>query len=128
VSSRSLQILLVDDNDDLRESLTEALEDKGYTVATACDGLVALAHLGSAAAERPDLILLDLMMPRMNGLQFREEQLSRTEYAKIPVVVLTGDSHMREKVHSLGVAGFISKPVVVDTLLETVARVLRDRS
>jgi len=124
MASPPVHILVVDDQPDLRESMTEVLEDSGYAVACASDGLRALAYLGSSAP-KPHLILLDLRMPNMDGLQFREEQLRRSEYASIPVVVMTGDAHLKEKATSLHVSGFITKPVVIDTLLALIARVLK---
>src|SRR5690242_5374004 len=73
-------ILVVEDDADVREALVDVLEAEGFSVAMAEDGAQALDYLGGAAP-RPALILLDLMMPNMNGLQFREEQLKEPAYA-----------------------------------------------
>jgi CheY-like chemotaxis protein len=82
-------ILIVDDDDELRESLVDMLEQRGYRTGAAEDGLRALAYLRDCPAP-PALILLDLAMPNMNGAQFREEQLRHAIWASIPVGVLTG--------------------------------------
>lgn len=117
-------ILVVEDDPDLRDSVAEALQDEGYSTATASDGLRALEYLDSPA-QRPDLILLDLMMPNMNGFEFREQQLTRVEHASIPVVVMTADADGKSKAASLNVAGFLPKPVTIAALLELVARLLK---
>ena len=82
------QILLVDDDADLRESLQLVLEMKGYTVACARDGADALARLRERPL--PSVVLLDLMMPGMNGIEFREQQLADARLRDLPVVLLTG--------------------------------------
>lgn len=116
-------ILIVEDDRDIRESLAEVLEDEGYSVASAADGLRALEYL-SAEAEKPDLILLDLMMPNMNGFQFREEQLKSAEHARIPVAVLSADSDPNERAGDLNVAGYVKKPLKINALLELVRGIL----
>ena len=116
-------ILVVEDDRDLRESVVEALEEKGYSTAAAPDGLRALAYL-DGAGRKPALILLDLMMPNLNGWQFREAQLARAEYAAIPVVVVTADDLLKSKVASLTPSGFLRKPFKIDALLEVIAGVL----
>src|SRR6187549_1262395 len=103
MSSTPAIILVVEDDTDIRESLVEVLEDEGFGVRAAADGRQALDVL---RAERPlpDLILLDLMMPVMNGFQFREQQLSDAAFAGIPVVVVTADANARAKAESLNAA------------------------
>jgi len=112
-------ILLVEDDDDIRETFAELLEEEGYSVATASDGREALIVLESGAL-LPDLILLDLMMPNMNGFQFREEQLKHPAYARIPVAVISADVMAKEKVEKLLVSRFIRKPVQLQPLLAVV--------
>jgi CheY-like chemotaxis protein len=115
----------VDDDRDIRESLLDALEGEGYSVITAMDGLDALEWLRSA--ERlPGLILLDLMMPRMNGPQFRDELAKNSAWSTIPVVVLTADVRARTKAEALRVAAVLTKPIKLDRLLETLDRVLQN--
>jgi len=86
-------ILVVEDDKDLRDTLCQALELEGYTAVAAENGQAALRHL--AAGARPCLILLDLMMPVMDGWTFREELLKNPELADIPVVVMTAASAAR---------------------------------
>src|ERR1041384_8053025 len=81
-------ILGVDADPDIRDSLREVREDEGYEVACVGNGREALGHL-KAANPRPCVILLDLMMPVMDGWQFRKEQKQDSEIAGIPLVVIT---------------------------------------
>jgi CheY-like chemotaxis protein len=114
---RPAHILVVEDDADIRESIVEVLEDAGYRVSSAGDGRQALEVL-EAASEKPRLILLDLMMPVMNGFQFRQEQLARDELAAIPVLVITADANA--KASSLKAAGLLQKPVKIQPLLERI--------
>ena len=82
-------VLVVDDDDDIRESLEVLLRLHGYHVATAADGAEALARL-KGESTRPCVILLDLMMPGMNGFELRSELTAHQDLAEIPVVVITG--------------------------------------
>jgi CheY-like chemotaxis protein len=111
-------ILIVDDDDDIRDTMAELLESEGYNVALAADGRQALDHLRRAPA--PCLILLDLMMPVMNGFQFREEQRRDPRLAGIPVVVITAGQ--ASKALSLAVDTILTKPLGVSQLLATVAQ------
>lgn len=122
-SDKSAHILLVEDDRDIRESVTEVLEDEGYVVTAAADGREALLLLQSASPP-PGLILLDLMMPVMSGYQFREEQLKLPAYAAIPVLIVTADVNARGKVESLKAAGFMQKPVKIQPLLNLVEQLL----
>jgi CheY-like chemotaxis protein len=111
-------ILVVDDDDDVREVMTMALENSGYKVINAADGAQCLEILGRVP--RPCLILLDLMMPRMDGWQVCAELERRPELSEVPVVVLTGN--VRATVTGLKVAGFLRKPFDLATLLGVVRR------
>jgi two-component system, chemotaxis family, chemotaxis protein CheY len=111
-------VMIVDDDVDMRDSLTFVLEAEGYRVSTAGDGLEAMDLLHRDPS--PDLILLDWMMPRCDGAQFRALQLQEPALAEIPVVLLTADIHIHDKQDSLGVEGFLSKPVQLDDLLAAV--------
>ncbi len=112
-------ILVVEDDQDIRESVVEVLEDEGFSVAAAADGREALQHL-RGTAQRPDLIVLDLMMPIMNGFQFLEEQLKDAVLARIPVLVVTADANARAKAEGLGARGFVQKPVKIQPLLDII--------
>lgn len=113
-------ILIVEDDRDIRESLAEALTDEGYDVDCAADGLDALERLQAAAA-LPRLILLDLMMPRMNGAEFREAVLKDDRWKAIPVVLLTADAQARAKAQALAVNAYLVKPVKLADLFRAVA-------
>lgn len=81
-------VLVVDDDRDSREAMAEALSLEGYSVTTAANGAEALAHLRTGY--RPHAILLDLMMPGVDGWDFRTEQKRDATLAKIPVIVISG--------------------------------------
>src|SRR5262245_8785229 len=107
-------VLVVDDDEDIRESLREVLEAEKYAVCTAADGRGALEVL-AAAARRPSLILLDLMMPGMNGWEFLKAIKADAGFAQIPVVVLSA-SHSRVE----AATSVLRKPIALDTLLHVV--------
>jgi CheY-like chemotaxis protein len=122
--SEAKHVFVVEDDRDIRESVVEVLEDEGYVVSAASDGREGLLLL-RRATPKPDLILLDLMMPIMNGFQFREEQRKDPELAAIPVVVITADVNARAKAESLGAAGFVQKPVKIQPLLDIIEQHLQ---
>ena len=111
---------MVDDDPDLSDALATALMDEGYGVAMARDGRHALEHLRNNHAP-PDLILLDLMMPGMDGYTFRAEQRADPALAEIPVLVLTA-GHVDHRVQSLGVQQVIKKPVELSSLLSAIEK------
>ena len=113
-------ILLVDDDDAIKETLTEILEDDGYQVATAKDGQEALDYLRQHRDAPPGLILLDLMMPRMNGVQFLDAYRDDQTLPDVPVAVLSANPGLCRE--SRGVLLFLGKPVKLPNLLETVQR------
>ena len=113
-------VLVVDDDHDLREAVVELLEQNGYEAVPVCDGREALDYLVEARS-RPSVILLDLMMPVMDGLRFREEQLGRPEIADIPIVVMT--AHGRSPAPLLRASGFLRKPFDRASLLEALHHV-----
>jgi len=112
-------VLLVDDDRDIRETIEEILETEGYPVVTAKNGLEALAL---ARADHPAMILLDLFMPVMDGVEFRHRQLEDAGLANIPVVVVSAATDLAERVRPLRVAGWLEKPLHIDELIEVVAR------
>jgi CheY-like chemotaxis protein len=117
-------VLIVEDDFDIREVLTEVLQDEGYAVAGAANGLEAIELLRTEAAA-PSLILLDLMMPVMSGWQFVAEQRQDPRLEAIPVVVVSADGNLSEKATSLGASGYLRKPIEIDSLLEVVQRYCR---
>lgn len=115
-----VDVLVVDDDFDLRDTLQEILEDYGFTVAAAGDGREALAWL--RAHELPRIVLLDWMMPICDGASFRAAQLADERLAAVPVVLLTADIRLDEKTKALNASAYVKKPVDLDTLVETIRR------
>jgi CheY-like chemotaxis protein len=115
------RILIVEDDDDIRRSLADVLEHRGYPVALAHNGLEALEYLRSAP-QPPRLILLDLMMPVMDGWQFCAAQREDPTLATIPVVVLSAVTNLRQNAASLHVADYLPKPIELPQLLKSVER------
>jgi CheY-like chemotaxis protein len=113
-------VLVVEDDPDLREVMSEALSLRGITTTVAGNGLEALERLRSAP--RPALILLDLMMPVMNGFQFRAEQQAVAHLRDIPVVLLSADPALPACSAQLQAAGFLHKPVQYDELWALIQR------
>jgi CheY-like chemotaxis protein len=117
-------ILVVEDDADILRSIVQVLEDEGYSVRAAENGRAALAALRAPGATAPCVILLDLMMPVMDGWAFRAEQLRDPTLAHIPVVLLTADGAAVEKAALMNVAGALRKPVELLTLLSAIQRFL----
>ena len=113
-------VLVVEDNDDARTAFEAILHQKGFGVVTAGDGDEALQVL--RAGLKPRLILLDLMMPRKDGWQFRREQVADPDLATLPVVVLSGAGQLERRTQQLGIAEYLEKPIDVERLLEVVGR------
>jgi CheY-like chemotaxis protein len=110
------KILVVEDDQGIRETLIELLGAEGYLVLSASDGLEALQVLRQANP-KPDLILLDIMMPVMDGLNFRVEQLKDSSISGVPVVVMSADQKIIEKKEKIGAIGHIKKPLDLDVFL-----------
>ncbi len=87
------KIMIIDDDIDFRLFVSELLVDEGYSVTTAKDGEIGLNHLVHSN-DRPDLILVDLMMPIKSGMEFRREQLKLDGVSNIPVMFLTGHGYV----------------------------------
>ena len=115
-------ILVVDDDALTREAVGIMLASAGYAVASAPDGGAALASLRRGLA--PDLIVLDLLMPGIDGWHFRREQRRDPALAAIPIVVCSGTGDADIHATALGAVGFINKPLEADQFLQTVTRVL----
>ena len=112
-------VMIVEDDADIRSYLAEILEDEGYEVARAADGAEALDRL--RANTPPSAILLDLMMPVMDGWQFRRELLKDPALAAIPVIVLSGVVDPQREAALLGAAGYVDKPFKLPQLLNLLA-------
>jgi DNA-binding response OmpR family regulator len=109
------RVLVVDDELDIREAVSEVLAFEGHEVVVACEGAEALRKCHSL---HPDLVLLDLMMPGMNGWDFRATQLRDPAIADIPVVILSALG----RVPNIDAAAFLPKPFGLDELLDLVRR------
>ncbi len=110
------RVLVVEDEPDIRESEAEVLESEGYEVSTASDGWEALRRAHEAI---PSVILLDLMMPRMDGWEFRQAQLRDPELAPIPVIVVSA----MPPPTGVNPAAHLTKPFALSQLLDAVERV-----
>ncbi len=113
-----MRILIVDDDADIRAILALVLDADGHEVETAADGAAALARL--RRGPRPSLILLDMMMPQLDGEDVLRELRRDPGNAGIPVVILTGHPAARRKASELGAAGCLVKPVELQELLSAV--------
>jgi CheY-like chemotaxis protein len=112
-------ILVVDDDVDIRDAICLVLEHRGYGAVGAANGEEALALLRASGSI--DLILLDMMMPVMDGWGFRSSQPNGPAFVEIPVIVLTGDGRASSKAEAIGAAGYLRKPLDLDDLLAVVA-------
>jgi CheY-like chemotaxis protein len=113
-------VMVVEDDPDQREAVILALESEGYAVVAAESGVEALESLESGL--RPCMILLDLMMPEMDGVHFRKAQLASATLAEIPVVVVSAFGQLTRAKH-LQVADYLPKPLDFDRLLAVIERV-----
>jgi CheY-like chemotaxis protein len=117
----------VDDDEDVREAVSSALDDEGYEVVVARDGVDALSALRRLPP--PGLIVLDLTMPRMNGSEFRRRVLAELpQLAAIPVVIMSADVEGRVQARTLGAAAFLRKPIRLTELFRTVGAQLGARN
>lgn len=116
------RVLVVDDDEEVREALIGVLVDEGFGVEAACDGRQALSAL--ARPPLPDVILLDWVMPSMNGVELRGALLADPGLALVPVVFLTSDSRLSSRATELR-AHILSKPVKVDLLVAALRQAVR---
>jgi DNA-binding response OmpR family regulator len=113
-----VKVLVVEDEEDIRDTLAEALASEGYEVVRACDGAEALEKLRAC---HPAVVLLDLMMPVMDGWAFRAAQREDPTVCRIPVIVVSAEG----RAGGLDVAGFLQKPFDLDQLLTAVRHQVR---
>jgi CheY-like chemotaxis protein len=118
-------VLVVDDDPDIRESLETVLGIHGHAVATAADGAEAITFLRREGPQ-PCVILLDLMMPGMNGFDFRAELEADPMLAEIPVVIITGAGVLAYQHADALRAEILRKPFDLKSLLRTVERFCSD--
>ena len=115
-SGRQQSVLVVDDDPAIRRFIMDALEEGGYRVRAAAEGASALA---SVEAERPDLILLDVRMPGINGWDVLN-QLRSAAGPYCPIVIMTGQYEGQDQALGSGAQGYLAKPFGLDDLLESV--------
>ncbi len=114
-------VLIVDDDLDIRREVSEILREEGFDVLIASGGAEALKVLGSSSPP-PVVILLDLVMPRTDGWEFRRAQLADPRLASIPVLVFSSFDSGPRDVADLRAAGFVTKPFTIAQLLDAIAR------
>jgi CheY-like chemotaxis protein len=114
-------VLVVEDDREVRDAIAEVLADSEYKAVGAANGVEALEQLRNAPV-RPCVILLDVMMPTMDGWAFRAEQQRDPSVKDIPVILLSANTDVRSAAAQMQAAGFLTKPVAVDSLLDTVER------
>jgi len=119
------RILLIEDNDTIREMLGLILNFEGYEIAEATDGVAGIDYLQSHHI--PDLILLDLSLPLMNGGQFLAWIKQHPTLSSIPIVVMSGDPSQAQRVLRLGASEFLAKPLEMDILINTICLILAMR-
>lgn len=116
-------VLVVEDDDELRGALLELLCLEGFEAAEAHDGREALDYLRSR--EPPCLVVLDMTMPRMSGLEFLAERQRDSRLASIPVVVVSGANDARGEAEALGANAWFSKPLAFETFFDAVRQTCR---
>lgn len=114
-------VMVIEDDQDIRESLLEVLEQNEYSPIGVSNGREAIDVL-RAVPDKPCVILLDLMMPVMDGREFRELQLKDQALGAIPIVVLSAHADLKKATEGMHPAEALKKPVAVDSLLEIVQR------
>ena len=118
MSDSRRRVLVVEDDEGIREALVDLLQSEGFSVTSAVHGADALQRLRSGA-DLPDVILLDLMMPVLDGWAFRAEQRRDPKISEIPVVVITASRNT--DVAALSPKAFLKKPIDFDELLRVLA-------
>jgi two-component system, cell cycle response regulator DivK len=122
-----MKVLVVEDNEVNRDMIERRLKFRGYTVATAVDGLDGIEK---AKEIRPDLILMDMSLPRLDGWEATKRLKADAETAKIPVIALTAHALKadRESTMEAGCDGFHAKPIQMDILVELMTQLAEKRS
>lgn len=125
IPSQELRVLVVDDDPYIRDVVAQLLESEGYRIEEATNGAEALSVVADAS-RRPNVILLDLMMPVMDGWEFARRLQECIPPLNIPIVVLSAARLPAERLTVLGAQAVLAKPFDVDELLDKVATVLED--
>ena len=114
------KILVVEDDRDIQTVVVQLLESEGFETICANNGREALQVLKDDTQNLPDLIILDLMMPIMDGFEFREEQKRDPRIANVPIVIMSADGNVEPKKHKIDAKAYIKKPLDIDDLIELV--------
>jgi two-component system cell cycle response regulator DivK len=120
------KILIVDDNQDSRELAVKVLKNRGYQMIEASDGEEALEK---ALAEKPDLILMDISIPKINGYEVTRRLKSQADFKATPIIALTAHAMKGDKEKALesGCDGYISKPINVHELPDQIKSYMKDK-
>lgn len=121
------KVLIVEDSEDLRYLMEIYLEGEGYEVSSVANGKEALDLLHESS-ELPSVILLDLMMPVMDGFQFRREQQRDDRLSPIPVVLMTAGQDIKGDAARIHADAFLKKPIDIDDLRQAVDRVFESHA
>jgi CheY-like chemotaxis protein len=113
-----MSVLIIEDDEGVRQSIADLLRDEGYDVDTAADGKEALAKLSRQPP--PSLIVLDLMMPGMPGEEFRAHQLADPRLAEVPVIVISARPDLPQRAQLLQVDDYLTKPMSFEALIHAV--------
>lgn len=117
-------VLIVDDDRDFSAALADSLTDFGFSVEAAFDGRVALERLTDTSRPSPMVIVLDLYMPKMTGLEFLAARKGSPHVAAVPVIVLSGNPEMSRDVFSLGADVVFPKPVNLFRLVDAIRQMI----
>ena len=115
-------VLVVEDDPQIRALVADVLQADGYSVSTAADGNEAIAAMRHG---RPDAVLLDLMMPRMDGVTFVRTLRERTRWGRVPIVVMSAIHNPAQQAERLGALACVPKPFDLDDLVATVGSIAR---
>ncbi len=120
------KVLIVEDNEDNRELVVKVLRNKGYEMVEAADGEEALEK---AVAERPDLILLDISLPKLDGYEVAKRLKSMEEFQEIPIIAFTAHAMKgdRERAIECGCEGYITKPINIHELPDLIKSYLKNK-
>ena len=118
-------VLIVEDDPEVRDLLRQLLSTAGFYAVAAQDGLEALHLLRTVRHREPDapcLVLLDLMMPRLGGNEFRRAQLGDPTVAHIPIAVISGATDLEQRAEAMGAVATLAKPLDIDVVMDVVKR------
>ncbi len=110
------KILIIEDNPDIAQVLSEVLSDCGHQIQTAVNGKDGLDHLFNH--DKPDLIILDIFMPVIGGVEFMKRIQAIPEIAFIPIIGMSADAMVKQRCHAIGIKHFLRKPFELPDLMQ----------